>query len=394
MEDTNIRTAEPQREIVHRTLSGDIVELGISKQAPEIAENLRWVFRYMTERRLTLSDLSRLLNVDSSCVSRVFRGTYTGKENQILPPPSKMLERIAEIRRGELQKQRSRRDRVLTPTVQRIWDILNRAAGRKNDGSIIEDGKRLICFIFGNSHIGKTSAAKWYKDEFNPSNTIYVDLQGCTNEGDILREFAKALNIPQAQPKAALKLSIYGAITSDTFVIADEFHAITYAVQHRASVRLINTLKAIKDKTGCAMGIISTNVGRDELDNGVEKKLLEQLSRRGVLRLNLPSGLPVYDVRAVCEARGLHFPPAPIPPRDGNGANLDTWQALRKAASDGEELPVRILEDIALNHGMEWLFTNIEDAQNFARKRGETFTWRHFRIAHNVKIATQREENI
>ena len=50
MEDTNIRTAEPQREIVHRTLSGDIVELGISKQAPEIAENLRWMFRYMTER--------------------------------------------------------------------------------------------------------------------------------------------------------------------------------------------------------------------------------------------------------------------------------------------------------------------------------------------------------
>ena len=393
MENTNIEAINAPKETAHRTLSGDVVELGISKQAPEIAENLRWMFRYFTERRLTLADVARLLNVDSSCVSRVFRGTYTGKDNQILPPPSKMLESIAEIRRAELQRQRSRRDRVLTPTVEKIWNVLNRAAGRKNDGAIIADEKRLICFIFGNSHIGKTSAAKWYKDEFNPSNTIYVDLQGCTNEGDILREFAKALNIPQAQTKAALKLSIYGAITSDTLVIADEFHAITYAIQHRASVRLVNTLKAIKDKTGCAMGIISTDVGRDELDGGVEKRLLEQLSRRGVLRLNLPAGLPVYDVRAVCEARGLAFPPAPVPARDGNGENLDTWQALAKSA-DGEDLPVRILEDIAINHGMEWLFTNIEDAQNFAQRRGEALAWRHFKIAHNVKIATQREEKI
>lgn len=394
MENANIETANAPKETAHRTLSGDVVELGISKQPPEIAENLRWMFRYFTERRLTLADVARLLNVDSSCVSRVFRGTYVGRENQILPPPAKMLERISEIRRAERQRQRARRDRVLTPTVQKIWNILNRAAGRKNDGSAIEGEKRLVCFIFGNSHIGKTSAAKWYKDEFNPSNTIYVDLQGCTNEGDILREFAKALNIPQAQTKAALKLAIYGAITPETLVIADEFHSITYAVQHRASVRLVNTLKAIKDKTGCAMGIISTDVGRDELDCGLEKKLLEQLSRRGVLRLNLPSGLPVYDVRAVCEARGLPFPPAPIPARDGNGFNLDTWQALKKNAANGEETPVRILEDIAINHGMEWLFTNIEDAQNFAQRRGETFGWRHFKIAHNVKIATQREENI
>ena len=59
-----------------------------------------------------------------------------------------------------------------------------------------------------------------------------------------------------------------------------------------------------------------------------------------------------------------------------------------------KERIIKTSEKKGLYAAMEWLFTNIEDAQNFARKRGETFTWRHFRIAHNVKIATQREENI
>lgn len=387
-------TQTAPKEAQHRTLSGDVVERGISKQPAEIAENLRWMFRYMTEKRLTLSDVARLLNVDASCVSRVFRGTYTGLNNQILPPPSKMLAAIDEIRKAERARMRNRRDRVKTPTVQKIWDILNKSAGRTKDGTAVEGAKRLVCFIFGNSHIGKTSAVKWYKDEFNPSNTLYVDLQGCTNEGDILREFAKALNVPQAQTKAALKLAIYGAITPETLVIVDEFHSITYAVQRRASVRLVNTLKAVKDKTGCAMAIVSTDVGREELENGIEKKLLEQLSRRGVLRLNLPAGLPVYDVRAVCEARGLEFPSAPVPDRDGNGENLDTWARLLKTADARDLSVLRILEDIAVNRGMECLFTNIEDARRFAEKRGEAFEWRHFAIAYNVNISTQRTEKI
>lgn len=112
-------TQTAPKEAQHRTLSGDVVERGISKQSAEIAENLRWMFRYMTEKRLTLSDVARLLNVDASCVSRVFRGTYTGLNNQILPPPSKMLAAIDEIRKAERARMRNRRDRVKTPTVQK-----------------------------------------------------------------------------------------------------------------------------------------------------------------------------------------------------------------------------------------------------------------------------------
>ena len=121
---------------------------------------------------------------------------------------------------------------------------------------------------------------------------------------------------------------------------------------------------------------------------------MEQLSRRGVLRLNLPAGLPVYDVRAVCEARGLEFPSAPVPDRDGNGENLDTWARLLKNADARDLHVLRILEDIAVNRGIECLFTNIEDARRFAEKRGETFEWRHFAIAYNVNISTQRMEKI
>ena len=100
----------------------------------------------MTEKRLTLSDVARLLNVDASCVSRVFRGTYTGLNNQILPPPSKMLAAIDEIRKAERARMRNRRDRVKTPTVQKIWDILNKSAGRTS--GIRTNSTRRIRFMW------------------------------------------------------------------------------------------------------------------------------------------------------------------------------------------------------------------------------------------------------
>ena len=131
-----------------------------------------------------------------------------------------------------------------------------------------------------------------------------------------------------------------------------------------------------------------------ELENGIEKKLLEQLNRRGVLRMNLSSSLPVYDVRAVCLARGLSFSEAPNPSRSVDGSNLDTWSNLLKNASQ-EDLPhLRILQEIAVNKGMECLFSNIEDGRKLAQKLQEEFNWKHFIIAYNINISTQREERI
>ncbi len=383
-----------QPDCTHWNIPGDMAETGISKQPPETAEKLRWIFRYITENRLTQADLARLLNIDGSVISRVFRGTYTDQNNRILPPPAKMLSGIDALRKSELEKARNRKDRVMTPTVSKIWALCHKVAGRDRNGEAVEGEKRLMGFVFGDSHIGKTSAVKWYRDEFNHGSTLYVDLQGISTEAEILREFARALNISPDRTKEKLRASIFKAIAPETLIIVDEFHHITYAIQKKASVRLINALKAIKDKTGCAMVLISTSVGRDEMDSGQEKKLLEQLNRRAVLRLNLPKGIPVYDVRAVCAARGLSFPPAPARPRDGSGQNTDTWARLLKGADVADLAHLRILEDIAYNRGMECLFTNIDDAKRFADRLGEPFGWKHFKAAFKANMATQQEERI
>ena len=57
---TETTIVETPKESIHRTLSGDIVERGISKQPPEIAESRRGMFRYITEHRLSQTDAARL----------------------------------------------------------------------------------------------------------------------------------------------------------------------------------------------------------------------------------------------------------------------------------------------------------------------------------------------
>jgi DNA transposition AAA+ family ATPase len=332
-------------------LAGDVAEAGIRKNSPEYHDDLRWWFRYTVDRQMSQADAARTLGVDGGTYSKVFRGEYKNSQQMILPPPAKMLSRIRVMIEQEKANAELRiRGRVMTPTVAEIHQVCKKAWNDQN-----------IAFIFGESHIGKTEGLVWFRDENNHGATIYVDLQGVAGEQDVYRAFARALKISADTPIAKLKPRIFAAIDRTNLVLVDEFHAITYAYQKGGAVRMINALKAIKDKTGCAMVICSTNVGRDEFDEktGHEAKLLKQLWRRGVIKLQLPDALRVGDVRAFAVHFGLSFPPAP---EKGD----DTWKNLRSAHPQFEGLEVA--ENIAYNYGVKHLVCVIQDGMTLAKK--------------------------
>lgn len=341
-------------------LAGDVVERGIQKNRPEYQEDLRWWFRFAhIEKKLSQSEAARTLGVDQGTYSKVFRGEYKNSDNAPLPPPAKMLSRIRVTREQERSNTSElNKGRVMTPTVEEIWLVLRKAW---ND--------RQLAFIMGESRIGKSEAGLWFRDENNHGATIFVDLQGCTGVQDVYRAFARALKLSPDTPIAKLMPRVFAAIDRTNFVIVDEFHHITYAYQKGSSNKMVNALKAIKDRCGCGMGIFSTNVAREEFTEGVgkEAKLLKQLWRRGVLKLQLPDALRVGDVRAFAKAYKLPFPEAP---EKGD----DTWAALNERHADFAGL--KLCENIAYNCGVEQLVTVLRDGSKIAHKRSRELQWK------------------
>lgn len=354
-EETSTNAAAPQQ-WNGTNLAGDIVEQGIKKHRAEFQGDLRWWFRYSLDKKMSQSECAEFLGIDGSTYSRVMRGEYKGEGNVLLPPPIKMLSRIRTLRQQlRIATAEESKRRVMTQTVKEIHTVCRKAWDDKQ-----------IAFVFGASHIGKTEAAVWFRDENNHGATIYVDLQGVTGVQDIYREFARALGISADRPLQKLMPAVHAAIDASNLILVDEFHHITYAYQKGSSIRQVNAIKSIKDRCRCGMVIFATDVGREEIEGGKESKLLTQLWRRGVIKLHLPSALRVADVRAVVKAHKLDFPDAPK-------GKKDLWKELRAAHADFAGLDV--CERIAYNHGIKHLFAVLADGKKVAEREGRALEW-------------------
>ena len=338
-------------------LAGDIVEAGIRKHLAQFHGDLRWWYRYSLDKRMSQAECATDLGIDGGTYSRVMRGEYKNESQQLLPPPAKMLSRIRVLRSNlRAQTAEESKGRVMTQTGKEIHQVCRKAWA-----------DRQIAFIFGNSHIGKTENLLWFRDENNHGATLYVDLQGVMGVQDLYREFARALGISPDVATTKLPSRVLSAIDKSNLVLVDEFHNITYAYRKGSSIAMVNALKSIKDRTGCAMVICATDIGRSEIETGKESKLLTQLWRRGVIKLHLPAALRVSDVRAVVKAHGLDFPDAPRAHRK------DLWKHLREDAPNFEGADV--CERIAYNFGIKHLFSVLKDGKTVADKEARALEW-------------------
>jgi DNA transposition AAA+ family ATPase len=347
-------------------LAGDIVEIGIKKHRPEFHGDLRWWWRYSLDKKMSQAEAAAELGVDGSTYSRVMRGEYKGEGSVLLPPPAKMLSRIRVLRNQlRIATEDQRKSRIATLTTREIHQVCRKTWDDKQIG-----------FIFGNSHVGKTENLLWFRDENNHGATIYVDLQAVSGVQDIYREFARALGLGADGAINKLMPRVHNAIDKSNLVIVDEFHSITHAYQKGSAIRMINALKSIKDRTGCAMVICSTDVGRDEIEKGRDAKLLQQLNRRGVIKLHLPSALRVADVRAVVKSYKLDFPDAP------KGTRKDLWKHLRE--DHPEFTGLALCERIAYHHGIKHLFSVLADGRKMAEREGRALEWNDVLEAQSI----------
>ncbi len=127
------------------------------------------------------------------------------------------------------------------------------------------------------------------------------------------------------------------------------------------------------------MVLCGTNVFRDEIREGKDHRLLEQLNRRGILKKQLPDASPIRDIRAICIDYGLTFPAARRGERWKNFPRSDQWDILR---------------DLAYFHGLKRLTLTLNCGQKVARKAGKKLDWSYFVRAHQIFANLELPETV
>ncbi len=364
-------TNEPQTQIETSAIQGDVLQHGLSKiNNQEHRDLIQWLFYFMSEKNWSIAQAANELNISASTLSRIFSGKYLDSRTGLaIQPPATLLATIRRMK--ELEKADSLKKsagRIKTPTVAKIWAICRKAWEQ-----------RKIAFIFGEPQIGKTEALKWFRDENNHGNTIYVDLNGATGVQDIYRSFAKALKIGYSSP-ARLKERIFEAINERMLIVIDEFHQITFAYRKGSSCAMVHAIKAIHDVCGCGMVICSTNIGRSEVERGHDAKLCSQLVKRGTIQLQLPNAMPIEDVRAIVQAYKLTFPSA----KKG-----ELWRNFVPECRGHE-----YCHDIAYSKGINYLILCLQDDNVIAGKQNRELEWNDFERAHETYVALAEPKQI
>ncbi|MEM0967645.1 MAG: ATP-binding protein [Verrucomicrobiota bacterium] len=347
-------------------LQGDRLQVGLLKNKPEFREDLRWYARRAGALKMSQKQMGDELGISASNISKVFSGQYIDTRNSlVLAPPAKMLSRIRVLRDQEAEAVASRNQgRVMTPTVEEVHRVCRKVWKQKQIG-----------IIYGESHIGKTEALEWFRDENNHGATLYVDLQDIAGVQDLYKEFAYALKLSGKSGPERLKERVINSIDGTNLILVDEVHHITHAYRKGSAKLMVNALKSIKDRTGCAMVLCMTHVGRHEFEDGEDARLLGQLRRRGSIILDLGQAMTVGDVRAIVEAYGLEFPPA---------KRGELWKKFEAEYADLEH--ISICRDIAWDRGAQWLINCLHDGQLLANKTKAKLTWATFVKAHKIYL--------
>ena len=352
-------------------IPGDTLQIGLSKiNNQEHRDLIQWFYFYMNEKGWSMSQAAAEVKLSQSTLSRIFSGKYTAAQTGVpIQPPAGLLasiRRMKELDKADALKKSA--GRIKTPTVNKICAICRKAWEQ-----------RKIAFIFGEPQIGKTEALKWFRDENNHGNTIYVDLNGVTGVQDVYRAFAKALKLGYSSP-SRLKERIFDAISERMLIIIDEFHQITFAYRKGSSCAMVHAIKAIHDVCACGMVICSTNIGRSEVERGHDAKLCSQLLKRGTIQLQLPNAMPVEDVRAIVEAYKLDFPEA---------KKNELWRNF-VPQHKGQEY----CADIAFTRGINYLILCLQDGNVIAGKQSRQLQWKDFERAHETYIALAEPKQV
>jgi len=300
---------------------------------------VQWFYSYCMENGWALEDAGRAINMDGTTVSRLFAGRYGAKYDGLVEAVKKY--RALTAARGGRRKV----DFIETSAWQKIESVCRHALVGQ-----------VPVFIFGDSQVGKTTCLKEFARRNNHGQTKYLELPAGATLTSVRREVARACYLSGRLTEMEICNRLPKAITGNMLLIIDEIHRPFVTSSRRTSIRIIEWLRELYDKTQCGIVFSGTNIGLEELDNGPSSPVLEQFRRRGIITLELPPTPSRADINRFAKAFGL-------PPPDGEVYTLITAMLKRS--------------------GLKQFVVFLQSAGNLAANQNKPISWDHFVAAYD-----------
>lgn len=289
------------------SIPGDTVNRATAALPDAERSAIRWLHSHALEQGWGTPEIAAKLRkkngspYDPNTIYQIFTGSHTAGKKQIAAEIEKLRATVT-ARAGT-----DALHYIETSLTKRIWKVC--------DNCLIY---QRIAFIFGDSQIGKTTALAEYQRTHNHGSTILVRMPAAGKMGDFLRALAAQLRISHRLSTSELKTRIKAAFDDRMILIVDEAHqGMRYRSGRSYSTEPYEFLREIHDERRCGLVIAATNVFREEIETGRQAGVLEQLSRRRLVALQLPNTPTKADLDTFATAYGL-------PPATGEAAELQS----------------------------------------------------------------------
>lgn len=329
---------------------GDHIQAVTTSLPADQREALRWFFHYCVETEISMADAARQLrygkggqkSYDKSTVWKVY--TFGKKYEGSL---TNFVKAVNSFRRACAEREDiSEVVFVKTATAENIWNYCRLAFKYKT-----------FTFIYGDSQIGKTWALQKFQRDNNHGRTRYVRLSASGGTQLMMKECAKACALKADAPFEKLRFRVFNATDENTLWIFDEIHQTFVSYHKRARLSCLEVIRELHDRTGCGIVLSGTNTAREEIEAGDHAKLLEQLNRRGIFKLQLPKYATKADINAIAR----HF-------------------GLPAATGEAEAL----VKEVIRGSGLKAYTTFLQAAGELAKNKRQRLKWDHFVHAHDM----------
>lgn len=332
---------------------------------------LRWIAHHCITTNVSHRDVAPKLKQptgDAYSHDSLYHALTGGRTEEQLTRIVDAIERYKKL--VEERSQVVRTGFIETAISRRIWKLCRKALHRQRVG-----------LVYGDSQIGKTIALEEYARAHNHGETKYLRLPvGCGGFGLFLRLLAAAIGVPVYQAEKELRNAIMEAVDEHMLLIVDELHEpFGPRGNHPLGVKVVNFLREVYDRKHCGLVLCGTNVLRDTLTIGSFARNMQQIRRRSLPPLQLPSTPPVADLALFAEKFGLGE--APDRQQTVKVTVLDPRGRERKVdiTDNPFELQIRVCAADGLGR---WLLI-LEEASENAREQRRSITWGAVMAAHD-----------
>ena len=270
----------------------------------EDGEEVVWLYNYAQEFHLKEADLAAKMGAyDKNTIYQVFRGTYGVQGNGKYSSWANFIKAVRDFKSVEIEEMKKKRIGIIETEVKKT--VFTACQAALNDG--------MPAFIYGASQIGKTTALMEFQRLNNHGRTVYLRMGSGWTRPRLVRELAARFgNGVKATKCWALEDAIFGSLTRYNLLIIDEFHLAMETATDASAKAIMEFIREIYDRTGCGLVMSATKVGVTGIESGKNMLLVDQLRRRGVVRVILPDVPPVRDINTIARSFDLPLPAGEI----------------------------------------------------------------------------------